>query len=75
MRWSILRIRSGHSKVAPGRWAHNQTTKQREHRGAGRPVLLRSTALTSYSWCPLLGRSGGCIPPPSLLSSSQVRRS
>ncbi|GAA3885984.1 transposase [Streptomyces lannensis] len=29
MRWPILRTRSGRSKVAPGRWAHNQTTKQR----------------------------------------------
>ncbi|MEW2468194.1 IS4 family transposase [Streptomyces sp. NPDC046994] len=38
MRWPILRTRSGRSKVAPGRWAHNQTTKQRKHRGAGRPV-------------------------------------
>jgi hypothetical protein len=38
MRWPILRTRSGRSKVAPGRWAHNQTTEQRKHRGAGRPV-------------------------------------
>ncbi|MEW9515230.1 transposase domain-containing protein [Streptomyces tubercidicus] len=38
MRWPILRARSGRSKVAPGRWAHNQTTKQRKHRGAGKPV-------------------------------------
>ncbi|MGW0955847.1 IS110 family transposase [Streptomyces sp. NPDC002545] len=38
MRWPILRTRSGRSKVEPGRWAHNQTTKQRKHRGVGRPV-------------------------------------
>ncbi|WP_405680570.1 hypothetical protein [Streptomyces sp. NBC_01238] len=38
MRWPILRTRSGRSKVEPGRWARNQTTKQRKHRGAGRPV-------------------------------------
>ncbi|MFC9083118.1 hypothetical protein ACFTY7_40270 [Streptomyces sp. NPDC057062] len=38
MRWPFLRTRSGRSKVEPRRWAHNQTTKQREHRGAGRPV-------------------------------------
>ncbi|MFE2548968.1 IS4 family transposase [Streptomyces sp. NPDC059355] len=44
--------------------AHNQTTKQRNHRGAG-----------PYSWSPLPGGFGGCIPPPSLMSSSQVRRS
>ncbi|MER6736572.1 IS4 family transposase [Streptomyces puniciscabiei] len=38
MRWPVLRTRSGRSKVEPGQWAHNQTTKQRKHRGAGRPV-------------------------------------
>ncbi|MEU9190020.1 IS4 family transposase [Streptomyces sp. NPDC048484] len=39
MRWPVLRTPSGRSKVEPGRWAYNQTTKQRKHRGAGRPVL------------------------------------
>lgn len=43
MRWPILRTRSGRSKVEPGRWAHNQSTKQRKHRGADRPVPQQST--------------------------------
>ncbi|MGW7545939.1 IS4 family transposase [Streptomyces sp. NPDC054770] len=37
LRWPILRSRAGRDKVSPGRWNHNQTTKPRKYRGAGRP--------------------------------------
>ncbi|MFE7611862.1 transposase [Streptomyces celluloflavus] len=73
MRWPILRTRSGHSKVEPGRWAHNQTTKQRKHRGAGRPMPRAQPPWPPYNWSPLPAGSGGCSPPPSLMSCSQVR--
>ncbi|MDQ0745964.1 hypothetical protein QF034_000195 [Streptomyces africanus] len=34
-----------------------------------------TNAMTAYSWSPLLAGSGGCGPPPSLMSCSQVRPS
>lgn len=30
---------------------------------------------TAYNWSPTEAGSGGCIPPPSFMSWSQVRRS
>ncbi|MFF0428592.1 IS4 family transposase [Streptomyces sp. NPDC004520] len=38
-RWPVLRARARRDTVQPGRWAHNQTTKPKSNRRAGRPVL------------------------------------
>ncbi|WTJ17069.1 transposase (plasmid) [Streptomyces sp. NBC_00715] len=48
MRWPILRTRSGRSKVEAGRWAHNQTSKVKKHRGAGRPVPRQASSSAEF---------------------------
>ncbi|BAC75368.1 hypothetical protein Save01_06497 [Streptomyces avermitilis] len=44
---TVWRTRSARSEVEPGRWVHNQTSKPRKHRGAGRPGSRVSTTATS----------------------------
>ncbi|TXS74488.1 hypothetical protein EAO76_16160 [Streptomyces sp. sk2.1] len=41
---------------------------------AGRALRARPPR-PSYSWSPVPAGSGGCVPPPSLMSVSQVRGS
>lgn len=43
-RWPVLRTRARRDTVQPGRWAHNQTTKPKSNRRAGRPVLRGNRA-------------------------------
>lgn len=43
-RWPVLRTRARRGTVQPGRWAHNQTTKPKSNRRAGRPVLRGTRA-------------------------------
>ncbi|MFD8971486.1 transposase domain-containing protein [Streptomyces sp. NPDC059593] len=43
-RWPVLRTRARRDTVQPGRWAHNQTTKPKSNRRAGRPVLRGTRA-------------------------------
>ncbi|MFJ9158016.1 IS4 family transposase [Streptomyces griseoviridis] len=38
-RWPVLRTRARRGTVQPGRWAHNQTSKPRSTRRAGRPAI------------------------------------
>ncbi|MET7511447.1 transposase [Streptomyces albidoflavus] len=46
-RWPILRPRARRGTVQPGRWAHNQSSKPKSNRRAGRPVLKGTQARAS----------------------------
>ncbi|BCL20628.1 transposase domain-containing protein [Streptomyces tuirus] len=48
-RWPVLRTRARRGTVQPGRWAHNQTSKPKSNRRAGRPVLKGVQART-WPW-------------------------